>query len=163
MMKRFALLAICAMAVLAGCQQKGKSEGQTSGTVATDSLGEVTDTVPKPIFLIKRMSFFEMNYWIDVEEPSKEQLDEEYYKECYEAWSRQEAFRRRAEERRKADPHARRASRASHFSRPACHRHLLQRLHRHQQMLASALNLPIRIKICFVRPSPAVWWAFIFR
>ena len=76
-MKRFALLAICAMAVLAGCQQKGKSEGQTSGTVATDSLGEVTDTVPKPIFLIKRMSFFEMNYWTDVEEPSKEQLDEE--------------------------------------------------------------------------------------
>ena len=95
-MKRFALLAICAMAVLAGCQQKGKSEGQTSGTVATDSLGEVTDTVPKPIFLIKRMSFFEMNYWTDVEEPSKEQLDEEYYKECYESWSQQEAFRRRA-------------------------------------------------------------------
>ena len=96
MMKRFALLAICAMAVLAGCQQKGKSEGQTSGTVATDSLGEVTDTVPKPIFLIKRMSFFEMNYWTDVEEPSKEQLDEEYYKECYASWSQQEAFRRRA-------------------------------------------------------------------
>ena len=65
------------MAVLAGCQQKGKSEGQTSGTVATDSLGEVTDTVPKPIFLIKRMSFFEMNYWTDVEEPSKEKIDEE--------------------------------------------------------------------------------------
>ena len=96
MMKRFALLAICAMALLAGCQQKGKSEGQTSGTVATDSLGEVTDTVPKPIFLIKRMSFFEMNYWTDVEEPSKEQLDEEYYKECYASWSQQEAFRRRA-------------------------------------------------------------------
>ena len=98
MMKRFALLAICTMAVLAGCQQKGKSEGQTSGTVATDSLGEVTDTVPKPIFLIKRMSFFEMNYWTDVEEPSKEQLDEEYYKECYETWSQQEAFRRRAKQ-----------------------------------------------------------------
>lgn len=97
-MKRIALLAICTMAVLAGCQQKGKTEGQTSGQVATSGPSVVTDTVPKPIFLIKRMSFLEMNYWIDVEKPSKEQLGEDYYKECYEAWSRQEAFRRRAKQ-----------------------------------------------------------------
>ena len=95
-MKRIALLAICAMAVLAGCQQKGKTEGQTSTSTTTGRLGEVTDTVPKPVFLIKRMSFLEMNYWIDVKEPSKEEFDEEYYKECYESWSRQEAYRRHA-------------------------------------------------------------------
>lgn len=96
MMKRTALLVLCAMAVLAGCQQKGKTEGQTSSQVATDGPSVVTDTVPKPIFLIKRTSFYEMNYWTDVKEPSKEEIDEEYYKECYETWSRQEAFRRRA-------------------------------------------------------------------
>ena len=96
MMKRIALLVLCAMAVLTGCQQKGKTEGQTSGQVANDGPSIVTDTVPKPIFLIKRMSFLEMNYWIDVKEPSKEQFGEDYYEECYEAWSQQETFRRHA-------------------------------------------------------------------
>ena len=96
MMKRTALLVLCAMTVLAGCQQKGKTEGQTSVSTSTDGPSVVTDTVPKPIFLIKRTSFYEMNYWTDVKEPSKEEIDEEYYKECYETWSRQEAFRRRA-------------------------------------------------------------------
>jgi hypothetical protein len=102
MMKRFALFAICAMAVLASCQQKGKSNGQdagaaSAGAASSDNWNDVRDTVPMPVFLISRMPYLEMHYWTNVEEPVKEGDEEdEYFASYHAAWERQEAFRRHA-------------------------------------------------------------------
>ena len=98
-MKRFAFFAICAMAVLASCQPKGKTDGQASaGATSSDSLSEVTDTVPMPVFLMHRMPYLEMLYWMTVEEPTKSGDDDEYFESYHAAWERQEAFRRRAKQ-----------------------------------------------------------------
>jgi len=99
-MKRFAIFAICAMAVLASCQQKGKTDGQASvGATSSDNLSVARDTVPMPVFLLPRMPYLEMNYWTNVEEPVKASDEEDEYFPAYHAsWERQEAFRSHAKQ-----------------------------------------------------------------
>lgn len=97
MMKRIALFAIGAMVVLTSCQHKVKNEAAATGGATGDSLVEVKDTVPMPIFILPRMPYLEMHYWTNVEEPVKEgDDDDEYFASYHAAWERQEAFRHRA-------------------------------------------------------------------
>ena len=101
-MKKLLLVAVCAMAVMMSCKNKGQSaaaEGVDSDSVAIDSvLAEMPDTAPPPMFLFDNgKKYMQLLYWYDIEEPKKtadmEKLEFENY---HQSWALQDRFRRNA-------------------------------------------------------------------
>jgi len=101
------LVAICAMAVMISCKQKGQTapadSTQDSATAAViDSIIEENDTTPLPMFLVGNDGqYMQMLYWTNLEEPDKA----EYEKNCgtldgfdvlHKNWELQDMFRRNA-------------------------------------------------------------------
>lgn len=100
-MKKLMLLAICAMAVMISCKQKGQTasaDSQDSVTAAViDSIIEENDTTPLPMFLVgSDGQYKQMLYWAEIEEPKRSEGDEDYFDDWHKRWELQEMFRRNA-------------------------------------------------------------------
>jgi len=100
-MKKLMLVAICAMAVMISCKQKGQTapaDSQDSVTAAViDSIIEENDTTPLPMFLVgSDGQFKQMLYWAEIEEPQRSEGDEDYFDAWHKRWELQEMFRRNA-------------------------------------------------------------------
>ena len=101
-MKKLMFFAICAMAVVMGCKNKGQTnpaEGMIdSATVAViDSIIEENDTTPMPMFLIGGDGkYMHMLYWANLEEPQKNNDNAEYFDAWHNSWALQDMFRRNA-------------------------------------------------------------------
>ena len=104
-MKKLVFFAICAMAVMIGCKNKGQTapaDSKDSLAAVIDSIIEENDTTPLPMFLIGNDGkYMQMLYWTNTEEPDKA----EYEKTCgtldgfdawHKSWELQEMFRRNA-------------------------------------------------------------------
>lgn len=101
-MKKLLIVALCAVALMAGCKNKGQAPADAAGT--TDSLTAadstevaVNDTTPLPMFLC----YFDKNhmqvpYWTEFAEPKKENDSDEFYDQIHPQWQLQADFRRRA-------------------------------------------------------------------
>ena len=81
-MKKLMLLAICAMAVMISCKNKGQTapaDSTDSLTAAViDSIIEENDTTPLPMFLIgSDGQYMCMLYWANLEEPQRTEGDED--------------------------------------------------------------------------------------
>ena len=74
-MKKLMLVAICVMAVMMGCKNKGQTapaDALDSLEAVIDSIIEENDTTPLPMFLIgDDGKYMQMLYWARVEEPQK--------------------------------------------------------------------------------------------
>lgn len=96
-MKKILLLAVCAVGVMIGCKNKGKTEAATaqdSVAAVIDSIIEENDTTPMPMFLMNQDGqYAQMLYWDDIEEP-KSQGDDEGFDAVYQSWALQDMFRR---------------------------------------------------------------------
>ena len=95
------LMAICAMAVIISCKQKGQTapaDSTDSVTAAViDSIIEENDTTPLPMFLIGNDGqYMQMLYWTNIEEPQKSGDDDEYFAIYHKSWELQDMFRRNA-------------------------------------------------------------------
>ena len=69
MMKKLMIVAVCAMAVMMSCKNKGQNaaaEGADSDSVVIDSvLAEMPDTAPRPMFLyVQDKEHMQMVYWM---------------------------------------------------------------------------------------------------
>ena len=100
-MKKLMLLAICAMAVMISCKNKGQTapaDSQDTVTAAViDSIIEENDTTPLPMFLVgSDGQYKQMLYWANVEEPQRSEGDEDYFDDWHKRWELQEMFRRNA-------------------------------------------------------------------
>ena len=99
-MKRLMLLAVCAMAVMISCKQKGQTapaDAKDSLEAVIDSIIEENDTTPLPMFLIgDDGKYMQMLYWARVEEPQKGDDDDDWFEISHKRWERQEMFRRNA-------------------------------------------------------------------
>ena len=99
-MKKLMLVAICAMAVMISCKNKGQTapaDSNDSLNAVIDSIIEENDTTPLPMFLIGNDSkYMQMLYWADVEEPKKGDDDDDYFEVSHKRWELQEMFRRNA-------------------------------------------------------------------
>ncbi len=100
-MKRLVLIAICAIAVMISCKNKGKTEAPTKAdTLAAviDSIIEEADTTPMPMFLMAtdEDGYLQMLYWTYIEEPQKTKDNEDWFDESYQSWTLQEMFRHNA-------------------------------------------------------------------
>ena len=105
-MKKLVLIAICAMAVMISCKQKGQTapaDSKDSVTAAViDSIIEENDTTPLPMFLIGGDGkYMHMLYWTNIEEPDKAEYEKicgtlDGFEACYKSWELQEMFRRNA-------------------------------------------------------------------
>ena len=99
-MKKLMLVAICVMAVMMGCKQKGQTasaDGKDSVAAVIDSIIEENDTTPLPMFLIGNDGqYMQMLYWSNIEEPQKSEGDDEYFDDWHRSWEYQEMFRRNA-------------------------------------------------------------------
>lgn len=100
-MKKLMLLAICVMAVMISCKQKGQTapaDSTDSLTAAViDSIIEENDTTPLPMFLIGNDGkYMQMLYWANIEEPQRSEGDENYFDAWHKSWEFQEMFRRNA-------------------------------------------------------------------
>lgn len=100
-MKKLMLLAICVMAVMISCKNKGQTapaDSQDSVTAAViDSIIEENDTTPLPMFLIgSDGKYKQMLYWTNIEEPQRSKDDEDYFDVWHKSWELQEMFRRNA-------------------------------------------------------------------
>ena len=99
-MKKLMLVAICAMAVMISCKNKGQTapaDSNDSLNAVIDSIIEENDTTPLPMFLIGNDSkYMQMLYWADVEEPKKGDDDDDYFEASHKRWELQEMFRRNA-------------------------------------------------------------------
>ena len=98
-MKKLVLLAICAMAVMISCKNKGQTapaDSKDSVTAVIDSIIEENDTTPMPMFLMgSDDKYAQMLYWAEFEEPVKpEEANEEDFNEWRQTWVLQEMFRR---------------------------------------------------------------------
>ena len=67
-MKKLLLLAVCAMAVMISCKQKGQTapaDAKDSLEAVIDSIIEENDTTPLPMFLIgDDGKYMQMLYWL---------------------------------------------------------------------------------------------------
>ena len=99
-MKKLMLLAVCAMAVMISCKNKGQTapaDSKDSLSAAIDSIIEENDTTPLPMFLIGTDGkYMHMLYWTNVEEPQKTEDNAEYFEAWHKSWELQEMFRRNA-------------------------------------------------------------------
>ena len=80
-MKKLMLVAICAMAVMISCKNKGQTapaDSNDSLNAVIDSIIEENDTTPLPMFLVGNDSkYMQMLYWTDIEEPKKGDDDDD--------------------------------------------------------------------------------------
>ena len=94
------LLAICVMAVMISCKQKGQTapaDSKDSVAAVIDSIIEENDTTPLPMFLIGNDGkYMQMLYWANIEEPVKDEDYAEYFDAWHKSWELQEMFRRNA-------------------------------------------------------------------
>ena len=99
-MKKLMLVAICAMAVMISCKNKGQTapaDSNDSLNAVIDSIIEENDTTPLPMFLVGNDSkYMQMLYWTDIEEPKKGDDDDDYFEASHKRWELQEMFRRNA-------------------------------------------------------------------
>ena len=99
-MKKLMLVAICVMAVMMGCKNKGQTapaDAQDSLEAVIDSIIEENDTTPLPMFLIgDDGKYMQMLYWARVEEPQKGDDADDWVEVMHKRWERQEMFRRNA-------------------------------------------------------------------
>lgn len=100
-MKKLMLFAVCVMAVMISCKNKGRTapaDSQDSVTAAViDSIIEENDTTPLPMFLIgSDGKYKQMLYWTNIEEPQRSKDDEDYFDVWHKSWELQEMFRRNA-------------------------------------------------------------------
>ena len=99
-MKKLMLLAVCAMAVMISCKNKGQTapaDSKDSLSTAIDSIIEENDTTPLPMFLIGTDGKYrQMLYWTNIEEPQRQEGDEDYFDTWHKSWELQEMFRRNA-------------------------------------------------------------------
>ena len=99
-MKKLMFIAICVMAVMMGCKQKGQTtsaDGKDAVAAVIDSIIEENDTTPLPMFLIGNDGqYMQMLYWSNIEEPQKSEGDDEYFDDWHRSWEYQEMFRRNA-------------------------------------------------------------------
>ena len=99
-MKKLMLAAICVMAVMMGCKNKGQTapaDAQDSLEAVIDSIIEENDTTPLPMFLIgDDGKYMQMLYWARVEEPQKGDDADDWVEVMHKSWERQEMFRRNA-------------------------------------------------------------------
>ena len=98
-MKKLMFVAICAMAVMISCKQKGQTApADTTDSVTTaviDSIIEENDTTPLPMFLVGADAKYKhMLYWTDIKEPQRSEGDEDYFDDWHKRWELQEMFRR---------------------------------------------------------------------
>lgn len=93
-------MAICVMAVMEGCKNKGQTapaDRKDSLDAVIDSIIEENDTTPLPMFLIGGDGkYMHMLYWTDIEEPQKTEDEDEYYESWHKFWELQDMFRRNA-------------------------------------------------------------------
>ncbi|MBQ8988408.1 MAG: hypothetical protein IJ067_01790 [Prevotella sp.] len=102
-MKKLLIWAVCAMAVMISCKNKGQT-GAVEGvdSLVVDSvLDEVQDTTPPPLFLYYLSPDYMMFvYWTGFEEPDKAEYEKneamEWFEENHLAWAIQERARFRA-------------------------------------------------------------------
>ena len=98
-MKKLMLVAICAMAVMISCKNKGQTapaDSNDSLNAVIDSIIEENDTTPLPMFLVGNDSkYMQMLYWTDIEEPKKGDDDDDYFEASHKRWELQEMFRRK--------------------------------------------------------------------
>ena len=82
-MKKLMLVAICAMAVMISCKNKGQTapaDSKDSIDAVIDSIIEENDTTPLPMFLVgSDGKYMHMLYWADIEEPKKSEDNDEYF------------------------------------------------------------------------------------
>ena len=82
-MKKLMFVAICVMAVMISCKNKGQTapaDSNDSLNAVIDSIIEENDTTPLPMFLIgSDGKYMQMLYWADVEEPKKSEKNEQDY------------------------------------------------------------------------------------
>ena len=101
-MKKLMLLAICAMAVMISCKQKGQTapaDSTDSVTAVIDSIIEENDTTPMPMFLMgEDAQYALMLYWSNIEEPKKNEEYPEYFEAEHQRWALQDMFRRNKEQ-----------------------------------------------------------------
>ena len=104
-MKKLIFVAVCAMAVMIGCKNKGQTapaDSKDSLTAVIDSIIEENDTTPLPMFLIgDDGKYMQMLYWISINEPDKEAYQNECgtldgFEACHKSWELQDMFRRNA-------------------------------------------------------------------
>ena len=97
-MKKLTLMAVCAVAVMAGCNNKGNTspiaseERDDSITITADNIVEPLDTVAHPMFLGRYQDGgpLQVLYWTEVK-MNEEASDS---KEYVESWTLQDHFRR---------------------------------------------------------------------
>ncbi len=102
-MKRLMIFAICAMAVMISCKNKGKTEAaslEDTISAVIDSIIEETDTTPMPMFLMGDDGrYAQMLYWTtDLEEPQKTKDNEDWFANQHQSWALQDMFRRNIHE-----------------------------------------------------------------
>ena len=99
-MKKLMLVAICVMAVMMGCKNKGQTapaDSKDSIDAVIDSIIEENDTTPLPMFLIGGDGkYMHMLYWANIEEPKVTEDNAEYIDGMHKRWELQEMFRRNA-------------------------------------------------------------------
>ena len=99
-MKKLMLFAIIAIAVMVGCKNKGQTapaDNKDSLSAVIDSIIEENDTTPLPMFLIGTDGkYMQMLYWANIEEPKKEDDDDDWVEIMHKSWELQEMFRRNA-------------------------------------------------------------------
>lgn len=98
-MKRLVVVAVCMMAVMISCKNKGKTEAASlddSISAVIDSIIEETDTTPSPMFLMgDDDQYAQMLYWTtDLEEPQKTKDNEDWFDGQHQRWALQDMFRR---------------------------------------------------------------------
>ena len=84
---------------MAACSNKAKSGGVETEIVeaadSTEAVVEVNDTTPMPMFLMgDDNECQQMVYWTGIEEPVKDEYNDEWFDEIHAAWALQETFRR---------------------------------------------------------------------
>ena len=99
-MKKPMLVAICAMAVMISCKNKGQTapaDSKDSIDAVIDSIIEENDTTPLPMFLVgSDGKYMQMLYWADIEEPKESEDNDDYFEASHKRWEFQEMFRRNA-------------------------------------------------------------------
>lgn len=99
-MKKLMIVAICAMAVMISCKQKGQTapaDDKDSLEAVIDSIIEENDTTPLPMFLIGGDGkYMHMLYWANIEEPKKGDDADDWVELMHKSWELQEMFRRNA-------------------------------------------------------------------
>lgn len=100
MMKKLMIVAVCAMAVMMSCKNKGQNaaaEGADSDSVVVDSvLAEMPDTAPRPMFLyVQDKEHMQMVYWM-TSAPKEDDYSEADISKARGLWNLQQMARRNA-------------------------------------------------------------------